>query len=65
MLIKKPADIQPSEITPEGVYFNRRQFMLGSAGLLLSGETLAALASKKKPAVHQRQAQQPERHQQL
>lgn len=49
MLIKRPADIQPSEITPEGVYFNRRQFMLGSAGLLLSGETLAALASKKSP----------------
>lgn len=49
MLIKKPADIQPSEITPEGVYFNRRQFMLGSAGLLLSGETLAALAGKKSP----------------
>jgi len=47
MLIKKPADILPSEITPEGVYFNRRQFMLGSAGLLLSGETLAALSSKK------------------
>ncbi|MBV8679273.1 MAG: mononuclear molybdenum enzyme YedY, partial [Aquitalea sp.] len=49
MLIKKPAAIQPSEITPESVYFNRRQFMLGSAGLLLSGETLAALSSHKSP----------------
>lgn len=49
MLIKQPADILPSEITPEGIYFNRRQFMLGSAGLLLSGETLAALAGKKSP----------------
>ena len=46
MLIKKPADIPSSDITPEGVYLNRRHFMLGSAGLLLSTETLAALAKK-------------------
>lgn len=49
MLIKKPADIPSSDITPEGVYLNRRHFMLGSAGLLLSAETLAALAAKKSP----------------
>ncbi|KMN35731.1 sulfoxide reductase catalytic subunit YedY [Chromobacterium sp. LK1] len=49
MLIKKPADIPSSDITPEGVYLNRRHFMLGSAGLLLSTETLAALAAKKSP----------------
>ncbi|MCD5361239.1 protein-methionine-sulfoxide reductase catalytic subunit MsrP [Chromobacterium aquaticum] len=49
MLIKKPADIPSSDITPEGVYLNRRHFMLGSAGLLLSTETLAALATKKSP----------------
>lgn len=49
MLIKKPADIFSSDITPEGVYLNRRHFMLGSAGLLLSAETLAALAAKKSP----------------
>ncbi|WP_043635167.1 protein-methionine-sulfoxide reductase catalytic subunit MsrP [Chromobacterium haemolyticum] len=49
MLIKKPADISSSDITPEGVYLNRRHFMLGSAGLLLSAETLAALAAKKSP----------------
>ncbi|KMN83077.1 sulfoxide reductase catalytic subunit YedY [Chromobacterium sp. LK11] len=49
MLIKKPADIPPSDITPEGAYLNRRHFMLGSAGLLLSAETLAALAAKKSP----------------
>ena len=47
MLIKKPSDIPPSEITPEAVYLNRRTFMLGAAGLLLSAETLAALAAKK------------------
>jgi sulfoxide reductase catalytic subunit YedY len=33
MLIKKPDDIRSSEITPEGVYLNRRQFM-GRAGAL-------------------------------
>lgn len=49
MLIKKPADIPSSDITPEGVYLNRRHFMLGSAGLLLSAETLAVLAAKKSP----------------
>ncbi|MCS3802892.1 sulfoxide reductase catalytic subunit YedY [Chromobacterium alkanivorans] len=49
MLIKKPTDIPPSDITPEGAYLNRRHFMLGSAGLLLSAETLAALAAKKSP----------------
>nr|WP_232219949.1 protein-methionine-sulfoxide reductase catalytic subunit MsrP [Pseudogulbenkiania sp. MAI-1] len=49
MLIKKPSDIPPSEITPEPVYLNRRAFMLGAAGLLLSAETLAALAARKSP----------------
>ena len=49
MLIKKPSDILPSEITPEAVYLNRRAFMLGAADLMLSGETLAALAARKSP----------------
>ncbi|KMN50661.1 protein-methionine-sulfoxide reductase catalytic subunit MsrP [Chromobacterium violaceum] len=49
MLIRKPADHLPSEITSESVYFNRRQFMAGAAGLLLSAETLAGLAAKKSP----------------
>jgi len=31
MLIKKPADIPPSEITPKSVYMNRRAFMKGAA----------------------------------
>ncbi|MDF0605232.1 protein-methionine-sulfoxide reductase catalytic subunit MsrP [Neisseriaceae bacterium TC5R-5] len=47
MLIKSASDIRSSEITSESVYLNRRHFMLGAAGLLLSTETLAALASKK------------------
>ncbi len=46
MLIKKPADIRPSEITSETNYLNRRQFMgAGSiAGAsLLAGPALAAV----------------------
>jgi sulfoxide reductase catalytic subunit YedY len=46
MLIRKPADIRPSEITPEHVYRNRRQLLraagLGGAGLLLSPAAGAA-----------------------
>ena len=43
MLIKKPRDIKPSEITPKDLYLNRRQFLLSasatalSAGAVLSG----------------------------
>lgn len=32
MLIKRPPDIPPSEITPESVYLNRRRFMCAMAG---------------------------------
>ncbi|MGB0721598.1 MAG: protein-methionine-sulfoxide reductase catalytic subunit MsrP [Gammaproteobacteria bacterium] len=35
MLIKKPADIRPSEITPEGVYHDRRRFLRGGAAAAL------------------------------
>ena len=31
MLIKKPADIASSEITPRNVYLNRRSFLVGTA----------------------------------
>lgn len=34
ILIKKPADIRPSEITPESVYRERRRFLQGSAALV-------------------------------
>jgi methionine sulfoxide reductase catalytic subunit len=43
MLIKKPSDIKPSEITPKELYMSRRQFLLCasvtalSAGAVLSG----------------------------
>lgn len=58
MLIRRPSDIPSSEITPESVYLNRRQWMKGAAGLgaiALSGGALAepvhmAPADPKGPA---------------
>ena len=58
MLIKKPSDISSSEITPRGVYLNRRNFLAGAATLagatLLGGRlhdvispNVAAMASTK------------------
>jgi sulfoxide reductase catalytic subunit YedY len=50
MLIRRPSDIAPSEITPQELYLNRRAFMLGAAGLLLSSEAaFAGLSAKKSP----------------
>ncbi|MEO5936466.1 MAG: protein-methionine-sulfoxide reductase catalytic subunit MsrP [Terriglobales bacterium] len=46
MLIKKPADIPYSEVTPQGLYLNRRTFMAaaGVAGLgLAAGQLLPAM----------------------
>jgi len=43
MLIKRPADIPSSEITPESVYLNRRAFM-GAAGTLALGAALTPAA---------------------
>ena len=37
MLIRKPADIPSSEITPERVYVNRREFIGRTAGIALAG----------------------------
>ena len=37
MLIRRPDDIPSSEITSEGVYVNRRQFIGMSAGVALGG----------------------------
>ena len=49
MLIKRPADIKPSEITPESVYRSRRRFMRESAAAAgaaaLVGTPAAALPS--------------------
>lgn len=42
MLIKKPSDIQPSEITPPALYHNRRRFLQTSAELISSPAQAAA-----------------------
>jgi sulfoxide reductase catalytic subunit YedY len=49
MLIRRPDDVLPSELTPQRVYLNRREFVLGAAGLLLAGNASAALATRKSP----------------
>ncbi len=41
MLIRRPSDILPSEITPEGVYRERRHFMRDAGALALAGSALA------------------------
>ncbi|WP_288841798.1 protein-methionine-sulfoxide reductase catalytic subunit MsrP [uncultured Deefgea sp.] len=47
MLIRHPSDILSSEITPQSVFLNRRQFMLaGTSALLLTGEAMAGLNAK-------------------
>lgn len=43
MLIKKPADIRPSEITSEANYLNRRDFM--RAGAVTAGSLISATAT--------------------
>lgn len=37
MIIKKPCDIKPSEITPEKLYFTRRQFLSNASKLGVTG----------------------------
>lgn len=54
MLIRRPSDILPSEITPRDVYLNRRRLLAGAAGLaLVAGlpkpSRAAALSAVKSP----------------
>ncbi|NBJ11875.1 protein-methionine-sulfoxide reductase catalytic subunit MsrP [Microvirga sp. SYSU G3D207] len=50
MLIRRPSDIPPSEITPREVYFTRRQWMAGAAGLALSAALPRGLEAAPLPA---------------
>jgi sulfoxide reductase catalytic subunit YedY len=46
VLIRKPADVRPSEITPKEVFLNRRSLLRAGAlagGLALAGPTMAAI----------------------
>jgi len=45
MLIKKPADIPSSEITPKSLYLNRRKFLAGAAAAGIAGLSLSRLVS--------------------
>jgi sulfoxide reductase catalytic subunit YedY len=45
MLIKKPADIPSSEITPKSLYLNRRKFLAGAAAAGIAGLSLNRLVS--------------------
>ena len=50
MLIKTPADIRPSEITPESVYRSRRRFMRESGTLAAGAATLTGTSAVGLPA---------------
>jgi sulfoxide reductase catalytic subunit YedY len=46
MLIRKPAEIRYSEITPEAVYLNRRKFLAGIPAVLAAARARPAMAAK-------------------
>ncbi len=50
MLFKKPTDIPSSEITPEGLYLNRRKFIAG-LGALAGVSVAARFASRVGTAI--------------
>ena len=51
MLIKKPADIPASEITPKEIYLQRRRFMRDAAALTAAGVSTALLPSAAQAAM--------------
>src|ERR1035441_97433 len=59
MLIKKPADIRYSEITPKHVYMNRRSFLAGVPAAFLGARALAGTklpnVQKSKYTVNEKQ----------
>jgi len=58
MLIKRPSDITSSEITPEAVYLNRREFIRASSGAAV-GVALAGLGAVSLASPAPAFAQQP------
>jgi sulfoxide reductase catalytic subunit YedY len=53
MLIRRPADIRPSEITSKDFYLNRRQFMRNTAlagGTMLAGTAAGAIMPEERRA---------------
>ena len=47
MLIRHPADIAPSEITPRALYADRRRLLLGAGALALTGTSSVATAQTR------------------
>ena len=50
MLIRRPADVLPSEITPREVYLRRREFVKQAAALGLIGPLFGSAAARAAPA---------------
>src|SRR6185436_11325000 len=50
MLIKKPAEIRYSEITPKSVYLNRRRFLAATPAALLAGRELLMPSARSQAA---------------
>jgi len=50
MLIKKPADLRYSDITPRSVYLNRRRFLAGLPVALVAGKRSPPPAAPAPPA---------------
>jgi methionine sulfoxide reductase catalytic subunit len=50
MLIRRPSDIVPSEITPRDVYLRRREFLAGAAAMGLTSGLSALLSSNAQAA---------------
>ncbi len=51
MLIKKPADLRYSDITPKSLYFNRRSFLAGLPAALLAGSEMLSPSKRALAAV--------------
>ncbi len=50
MLIKRPSDIKPSEITDPGIYARRREFLKGAAAIGIGGLIGGPASALVKPA---------------
>lgn len=59
MLIQRPSDILPSEITPQTVYSRRRDFLLRAAALGVAGTVLAPSVSHGQSATAQKISGRP------
>jgi sulfoxide reductase catalytic subunit YedY len=59
MLIKKPADLLYSEVTPKSTYFNRRRFLAGVPAAFLAGQELLSPSRRARAATKLSAAKSP------